>query len=140
MARRTFLDPTLVAIVAAGGALGTASRYLLTTNLHPQAGWPAATLVENVLGSFLLGLLLETLVRRGDETPGTRRLRLGAGTGFLGGFTTFSSLAIETERLLADGAVGTAVAYVTASLALGFLACLVGVVLAAARHRRSERP
>ncbi|MEP7764832.1 CrcB family protein [Sanguibacter sp. 25GB23B1] len=140
MARPVHLDPVLVLIVAAGGTLGTAARYLLTTAVHPQAGWPVATLVENVVGAFVLGALLETLVRRGDETPGVRRVRLGAGTGFLGGFTTFSSLAIETERLLVDGAVGTAVGYVSVSLVLGFLACLAGVVLAAARHRRSVAP
>jgi CrcB protein len=99
-----------------------------------------ATLLENVVGAFLLGALLEALVRRGDETPGVRRVRLGVGTGFLGGFTTFSSLAIEAERLLADGAVGTAVGYVSVSLVLGFLACLAGVGLAAARHRRRTAP
>lgn len=136
MSRPAHLDPALVLIVAVGGSLGTAARYLLTTTVHPQAGWPVATLLENVVGAFLLGVLLETLVRRGDETPGVRRVRLGVGTGFLGGFTTFSSLAIETERLLADGAVGTAVGYVSASLVLGFGACLAGVGLAAARHRR----
>ena len=138
MARPAWLDPVLVLLVAAGGALGTAARYLLTTHLHPQAGWPLATLVENVVGAFLLGLLLEALVRRGDETPGARRLRLGAGTGFLGGFTTFSSLAIEAERLLAGGSVGTALGYVLVSLVLGFLACLGGVVLAASHHRWTQ--
>lgn len=75
-------------------------------------------------------------MRRGTETLGVRQVRLGAGTGFLGGFTTFSTLAVETERHLADGAVGQGLVYVAASLVLGLGACLGGVVLAAARQRR----
>lgn len=138
MSRGLHLDPRLVLLVATGGALGTASRYLLTTHLHPVSGWPVATLAENVVGSFLLGLLLEALVRRGDETAVVRGLRLGAGTGFLGGFTTFSSLAIETERLVAAGSTATALAYVLSSLVLGFLACLAGVLVAASRHRWTQ--
>lgn len=136
MARAAHLDPVLLLLVALGGAMGTAARYLVSSTLDPVQGWPLATLGENVLGAFLLGLLLEALVRHGDETPGTRRLRLTVGTGLLGGFTTFSSLALETERLLVDGAVGTASGYAVASLVLGMLACLGGVVLAATHHRR----
>lgn len=140
MARPAHHDPRLVLLVAVGGAAGSAARYLVSSHLHPVGGWPVATLAENVLGAFLLGLLLEALVRRGAETPGARRVRLTLGTGVLGGFTTFSSLAIETERLLVDGAAGTAAGYVAASLVLGVLACLGGVLLAAAHHRWRAGP
>jgi CrcB protein len=75
-------------------------------------------------------MLLESLARRGAETPRGMLLRLGVGTGALGGFTTFSSLALEAERLLAGGAAGQALAYVGISLGCGFLACLAGTVLA----------
>ena len=88
-----------------------------------------------VLGSFLLGALLEGLLRRGAESPRGRVLRLGLGTGVLGGFTTFSSLAIELERLLAAGQVTTALVYAVLSLVLGVLACVGGIALAAARGR-----
>ena len=129
------LDPRLVALVAAGGMVGTGARYLLSVIIPTQGGWPTATFVENVVGAFFLGGLLEALLRRGAESRRGRLVRLGVGTGMLGGFTTFSSLALELERLLADGAIGTAAAYAAASLACGLLACLLGVVVAARHHR-----
>lgn len=126
----------LVLAVGLGGMLGTAARHGLSALLPPVDGWPVATLTANVLGAFLLGVLLEALLVRGQETPRGTLLRLGAGTGALGGFTTFSSLALETERLLSGGAVGQSLAYLGISLAGGFLACLAGVLLAA----RGRRP
>ena len=134
-------DPRLVALVALGGMFGTAGRYLLNGTVPGSGGWPAATFVENIVGSFLLGALLEALVRRGNESRRGRLTRLGLGTGVLGGFTTFSSLAIELERLLAAGAVTTAGSYAVASLAGGLIACMLGVVIAARHHRwRHPRP
>lgn len=127
--------PLLLA-VGVGGVLGTGARYGLALLLPPSDGWPVATLAANLLGAFLLGFLLEALQRRGEETPRTVLLRLGLGTGVLGAFTTFSSLALEVERLLAGGAPAQAVGYLALSLAGGFLACLAGVLLAA----RGARP
>lgn len=126
----------LVLAVGLGGALGTGARYGLGVLLPPASGWPVATLTANLLGAFLLGLLLEALLLRGEETPRGLLLRLGAGTGALGGFTTFSSLALEAQRLLSGGAAGQALAYVAVSLVGGFLACLGGILLAA----RTPRP
>ncbi|GII99843.1 camphor resistance protein CrcB [Sediminihabitans luteus] len=129
--RPAHAQPALVALVVLGGAVGTAGRYGLALAVPTVAGWPLATLTANVVGAFCLGLLLEALVRRGPETTGLRRVRLGVGTGALGGFTTFSSLAFEIERLLAGGDVATALGYAAATLVLGALACTGGVVLAA---------
>jgi CrcB protein len=129
------LNPRLVALVALGGAIGTGARYLVTTTVHSQNGWPTSTFVENVAGSFLLGALLEALLRRGNESHRGRVVRLGVGTGFLGGFTTFSSLALDLERLLAGGAPMSAATYAVATLTCGLLACLLGVVLAARHHQ-----
>ncbi len=142
MSRPHHLHYGLVLLVALGGTLGTGGRHLLSSTVAAgDGGWPVATLVENLLGAFLLGLLLEALVRRGSETSRARLLRLGLGTGVLGGFTTFSALAVELERLLADGAWAVAAGYAVASLVGGVLACLLGVVLAARHHRwRHERP
>lgn len=141
MSRPHHLHGGLVLLVALGGMLGTGGRHLLSTRLAAgEGGWPVATFVENLLGAFLLGLLLEALVRRGRETSRGRLVRLGLGTGVLGGFTTFSALAIELERLLADGAWAVAAGYAATSLVAGVLACLLGVVLAARHHRwRHER-
>ncbi|WP_291377767.1 CrcB family protein [Demequina sp.] len=135
MSRTPHLHPGLIVLVALGGAVGTLARWALTENLPSRGGWPVATLVENLVGAFLLGLLLEALVRSGDETPGRRMLRLGLGTGVLGGFTTFSAFALEVERLLATGAGGVAIGYFAASLVGGFVTCLAGVILASRHHR-----
>ena len=140
MTRPPHLDLRLVGLVAAGGAVGTTARWALTESLGTGAsGWPTATFVANLLGSFLLGALLEGLLRRGPESRRGRLVRLGVGTGVLGGFTTFSSLALEMERLLAAGQVGTGLAYGVSSVVLGVVACLAGVALAA-RRRAARLP
>jgi fluoride exporter len=141
VSRPHHLHGGLVLLVGAGGAVGTGARYLLSTHWPAAVGaWPVATLVENLVGAFLLGLLLEALVRRGSESSRGRLVRLGVGTGVLGGFTTFSALALELERLLAVQAWGVAVGYAVTSLVAGVLLCLLGVVLAARHHRwRHER-
>lgn len=132
-------SPGLVALVCAGGAAGSLARYGVAQAIRPVDGWPVATLAVNLAGAFCLGLLLEALARRGPETAGMRRLRLGAGTGFLGGFTTFSTLAYELDRLLADGRPAIAAAYGIGSVAAGVAAACLGV-LAAARRRRPAAP
>jgi len=120
-------DPRVPAMVAAGGTLGTAVRALLERQFAPAAGaWPWPTFAINISGAFVLGLLLETLARHGTDT-GTRRLiRLGAGTGFLGGYTTYSTFAVETIHLTAP----TALAYAALSTLLGALAAASGFWLA----------
>ncbi|KGM13069.1 fluoride efflux transporter FluC [Cellulomonas bogoriensis] len=133
--RPPHLDPRLVLVVAAGGAVGTAGRYSLTTTLGVETALPYATLAENVLGAFLLGLLLEGLVRRGPETPTHRTVRLAMGTGVLGGFTTYSALSIELERLLVGGDLGAAALYAVATVVLGLGACAAGVLLGTRRGR-----
>ncbi|MEU2200691.1 CrcB family protein [Isoptericola sp. NPDC019482] len=125
--------PGLVVLVAAGGAVGTAARFGLSQAWPAVDGWPVATLAANVLGAFVLGWLLESLAAQGPETPAVQRVRLAVGTGVLGGFTTFSSLALETERLLAAGALAQGLAYAGGTLVLGYLACLAGVLLGSGR-------
>ena len=140
MTRPPYLDVRLVLLVAAGGAAGTLARWALTQAVGSTAGgWPTATFVANLLGSFLLGALLEGLLRRGPESRRGRLVRLGVGTGVLGGFTTFSSLALEMERLLAAGQVDIGLAYGAASVFLGLVACLLGVAVAA-RHHAARLP
>ena len=123
-------DLRLVGLVALGGAIGSVLRYAVALALPVHdGGWPLATLTVNVVGAFALGWLLEGLAGRGRETLRGRRLRLFAGTGLLGGFTTYSSLALETERLLAAGDVALALAYLSVTLVVGSLAAAAGVAV-----------
>ncbi|MDO8121080.1 CrcB family protein [Isoptericola sp. b490] len=140
MSTRPHLHPGLVLAVAAGGAVGSVARGLLGSAVGAVDGWPLGTMTANLVGSFLLGLLLEALLRRGPETPRARLVRLALGTGTMGGFTTFSSLALEIERLLADGSTGVAVGYAAATVVLGLASCAAGVVVGARlRLRRALR-
>jgi CrcB protein len=112
----------LLAVVAAGGALGSIARYGIDVALpHGRSDLPVATLLINVTGSLLLGLLVAA-------RPHARWLRPFLGTGVLGGFTTFSAFSLETDRLLAR-TPGVAAGYVALSLALGLGAAAVGLRL-----------
>ena len=137
---RTHTNPALVAVVAAGGAVGSLARYGVSHALPPRDGIPVGTLAENVVGAFLLGLLLEALMRAGAENRRRRALRLGLGTGLLGGFTTYSALALEVHGLWSDGRVGTALAYGAATVVLGALAATGGILVGARRSSRASAP
>ena len=128
-----------IALVATGGVLGTLARFGVAEVWADASVWPVATFTVNVVGAFALGTLLESLARRGGESPAGQRVRLTLGTGFLGAFTTFSALAIEVERMLADGHVTNAVAYGFGSVVVGFAMCAAGVALSAGLHRRRAR-
>jgi fluoride exporter len=117
----------MVAVVMVGGAVGTAARYGLGQRFPVGASsFPVVTLVENVAGAAVLGLLLTVLVVR--ELPDWWRLLLA--TGVLGSFTTFSTFATEVVLLVRDGAAATAVAYTAATMVLGIAAAAAGVSLA----------
>jgi CrcB protein len=115
---------------------GTASREFLTLLVPSADGFPTATLVINVVGAFLLGALLETIVRHGRDSGGRRVLRLVLGTGFLGGFTTYSALAIDTSMLAASGDIPFAVAYPLGTILIGAVATWAGIAIAASLHVR----
>ncbi|MBC7374676.1 MAG: CrcB family protein [Frankiales bacterium] len=96
-------------LVAAGGVVGALARTAVVTLLpHSPAAWDWATLIENTLGA---GLLVALLARRPPD-----RVRLLFGTGVLGGFTTFSGLALGVVLLLDAGRLAVAAAYVAASV------------------------
>ncbi len=121
----------LIAAVALGGVLGAEARYGLGRAWPHRAGtFPWTSLWINVSGCLLLGVLM-VLVLDVIERP-HRLLRPFLGVGVLGGFTTFSTFALDIERLLESGHVGTALAYVAATLVLGQIA----VHLATAATRR----
>ena len=127
-------------LVFVGGALGTAARAALSQALPPLAGVPVAVLGINVLGAAVLGLLLELLRRAGDDRGRRRDLRLFAGTGVLGGFTTYSALAADTASLVAGGRAGVATAYALGTLVLGLVAALLGVLVGTRLGARRGHP
>lgn len=109
-------------LVALGGALGSAMRYLTAILLarHYTGFIPLATLVVNVLGCFLIGLLIGLC----SETTYLRLLFI---TGFCGGFTTFSTFTAESYVMFREGAYGLALLYIAGSLLIGLLALWVGL-------------
>ncbi|WP_150307060.1 CrcB family protein [Planctomonas psychrotolerans] len=128
-----------LALVALGGTVGTALREAVALTVPPLAGVPVATAGINVSGAFLLGLLLEVLTCSRDGDARSADLGLLLGTGLLGGFTTYSALAVDANLLLAAGQPGLSVIYAVGTLALGALAAFLGILAgAAARHRRSR--
>lgn len=117
-----------VLAVAAGGAVGGTARYGAGLLLPTAAGgFPWATFIVNVTGAFLLGLLL---VHVHEVWPPTRYLRPLLGVGLLGSLTTFSTWMVELDRLLTDGAAGTAAGYLAGSLLAGLAATVLGITLA----------
>ncbi len=122
------------ALVAAGSALGTLIRAAIELAFpHASDQWPWATFWINLVGSFLLGALLETLSRSGDDAGWRRRLRLGLGTGVLGGFTTYSTFVLEIDQLARAGQLALGVAYAFGSIVLGVIAAGLGVAAASMR-------
>lgn len=116
-------------LVGIGGFLGANARFLVAqavVTLWPTR-FPLGTLLINVSGSFLLGVLGSVIAQR--LSPASDMFRLALGVGFLGAFTTFSTFELETHSLLEDGAWLTASAYVGVSVFVGLLAVRVGLVL-----------
>jgi CrcB protein len=118
--------PSNVLLVAAGGALGAAARYLLGGFVQARLGpgFPWGTFFVNVTGSFLIGVVL-VLVER-NALPSEARLFLAVG--ILGGYTTFSTFSYETLQLLVAGSAGGVLLNALGQLLVGFLAVYLGVV------------
>jgi fluoride exporter len=117
-----------VLAVAVGGAIGCCLRYLVTlgTARVVGTGFPAGTFIVNIVGCLLAGLLFGLAEERAAFPPIIRVLVM---TGFLGGFTTFSSFALETANLLRDGSWAIAVGSFAANNLLGFGFALAGIYL-----------
>lgn len=116
-------------LIAIGGMLGAILRYFIV-NIHifrHNGGIPINTLLINVSGSFLLALIL-TISFEIYEVDAD--LRLGIATGFLGAYTTFSTLCKETVNLIKQGNYYSSIAYIGLSIILGLTAAYFGVVVA----------
>lgn len=97
--------------VAAGGAVGAVSRWLLSTRLN-GTGFPWGTWTVNIVGSFLIGLLIVYCTSREISDVVRNGLLVGA----LGGFTTFSAFSLETVQFIARGELRVAFVYIVASV------------------------
>lgn len=128
--RPAFKQPRLILYVFLGGVIGAGARLGIELALPwSNSGIPWAIVIANVGGAMVLGALLTALARLGNETPGRRDLRLFAGTGMLGGFTTYSSFATDTAVLFGTEPV-MAIAYGLVSVVAGVVAAALGVWLA----------
>lgn len=115
---------TLV-LVGVGGALGALLRFGLSSFVQRRVGetFPAGTLVVNVIGCFLAGVIVAVVVERGLFDP---RMRLFLGVGLLGSFTTFSTFGAETFELLRQGHTTAALGNVALNVLAGLVAVWAG--------------
>ena len=115
----------VVLAIAAGGALGSAGRWLVSEAVTMAGGFPWPTFLVNVSGALLIGVLMVVVTDVVTDRP---LLRLFLGVGFLGGWTTFSTYALEARDLLAAGEPTLAATYVVGSVVVGPAAAWLGVV------------
>jgi CrcB protein len=114
--------------IAAGGALGAVGRHLLSGQIMRWAGVgvPWGTLAVNLLGSFILGILVEFMALRWSATQEMRGFLV---VGLLGGFTTFSAFSLDAVLLLDRGSLGPAFAYIAGSVLLSIGGLFAGLWL-----------
>jgi fluoride exporter len=118
---------SVIAVIAAGGASGAAARYGVGLALpHPPDGWPWATLLVNATGCLLIGTLMVLIV---EIWVGHRLIRPFLGVGVLGGYTTFSTYAVEAQQLIVAGRPGLALSYLVATVVGALVAVQLGVSL-----------
>lgn len=115
-------------LVALGGALGSVARYVLSAAVQAsaQSNYPWGTMAVNVLGCLVIGFVSALAAAHGMISPG---LKLLLATGFCGGFTTFSTFMQETLTLTSTGNATTALLYIVASVAMGFMAAAAGMAI-----------
>lgn len=119
---------TSVLLVALGGGLGSAARYLMVLGVGRWlgTGFPWGTLSVNLLGCFLMGLLTALFA---GPLPVSSETRLFLTTGLLGGFTTFSAFGLDASGLIDRGDSGAALMYLAGSVALGYAGVRVGAAV-----------
>ena len=114
-------------VVALGGGIGACLRYLIgLIPLKEPFAFPVKTLMINLLGCFVIGLIAALAVKNSTLSPKTV---LFIKTGLCGGFTTFSTFALETETLIKTGHIGLAVIYVALSVLVGVGLAFAGQVI-----------
>ena len=119
------MDIYKILAVGGGGFIGSISRYLTVRFIDSRmaAVLPYGTLLVNIVGSFLLGLLYGIAMR---YTGVTENWRLFLGAGFCGGFTTFSAFAFENVNLIQHKSYGVSLTYIVVSIGIGLSALAAG--------------
>ena len=117
---------TRVLIVFGAGGLGSVARYLVGLAVGPR-GFPYATLIVNLVGSCLIALVLQLALSRHDFSA---NLRIALTTGFMGGFTTYSSFNFETTKLILDGQPARGLVNAGVTLVGAFAAGMLGLWVA----------
>ena len=117
-----------IVLIALGGAAGAVARYMVDAAVSQR--WPSAfpwgTLLVNLSGSLVLGFLFALTIERGVLPASSRAPVM---IGFLGAYTTFSTLMLESWRLVEDGAIGLALVNIVGSCVLGLVAVLMGLAV-----------
>ena len=127
----------VITAVFVGGCLGGLARYAEVRAWPPgPSGFPWSTLAVNLAGAFILASLVTWADRAGHGGLGRALL----GTGFCGAYTTFSSIVVDADRLLAHGSVATAAGYLAASFGGGLAAAVIGMVSSARVHALVSGP
>ncbi|GGK20346.1 putative fluoride ion transporter CrcB 1 [Streptomyces camponoticapitis] len=131
----------VVAVVAAGGILGAEARYLASRLwAEPPGRFPYTTFGVNLFGCFLIGVLLVIV---SDMRTVTRLVRPFLATGVLGGFTTFSTYVVDSQRLISAGHPGVALVNIVGTMAGALVAVSIGALgtrrIIALRHNRHAR-
>src|SRR4051794_38136134 len=118
----------MILLVALGGAVGSIARYLMASSLQTATGWnfPIGTVLVNILGCFLIGILYVLLVARHDPKHELRALLI---VGVMGGFTTFSSFSLETVTMAMNGHYGGGTLDVVGSVAARLTGTAPGIAL-----------
>jgi fluoride exporter len=118
----------VLAVISAGGALGSLARYGVALAVPPsRTGFPWATFIVNVTGCLLIGALMVAVT---EVWSGRLLVRPFLGVGVLGGYTTFSTYVVDTQRLVNRGAAGTGLLYLVGTLVAALLAVYAGTGLA----------
>jgi CrcB protein len=114
-------------MVGIGGCLGSILRFWVGSYIGSRMGtrFPYGTLVVNITGSFLVGLVFALMTVRTQWSPNWRYL---IPVGFIGGYTTFSAFEYETLRTIQDGQMGLGLLYVATSVIIGFVAVWGGMI------------
>jgi CrcB protein len=116
-------------LASAGGAVGAGARHLVNVGMGRLLGtsFPWSTLTVNIVGSFLMGFIVEYIVLR---AAGSAEMRTFLATGILGGFTTFSAFSLDVAQLVGSKENGAAVLYVVGSVGMSILVLYAGMAVA----------